>query len=353
MNDLEEKIYSGERISAQEACELNSWDFVRLAKAADFRRKLVVPTEEVGFIIDRIINYTNICKAKCRFCAYHARAGIIDAFELTIDEILSRVGELVAIGGTQVMLQGGINENYTIERYVEMLTAIKSHYPNIYCHSFSPAEIWHLAQRSNCSVDDVIVELKNAGLDSVPGASDLLVERIRAYACSDKITVSEWCDVMRALARNGLKSSATMTYGMGETIEDRIEHLEIIRNIQDETGIIRAFIPWSFSPARTQMEKILPSTGVDYLKTVAIARIFLDNIVHLQAGWLTEGTKLAQLALTCGANDFGGILMEENVVRATGISIRIHKEEIIDIIKNAGKIPCQRDSDYNIIRRYE
>ncbi|MCX7679207.1 MAG: CofH family radical SAM protein [Spirochaetes bacterium] len=353
MNDLEEKIYSGKRISLAEACDLFSWDLVRLAMAADFRRRLVVPSEEVGFIIDRIINYTNICKAKCRFCAYHARAGIIEPFDLTMDQILARVRDLVSIGGTQVMLQGGVNDEYTLDRYVEMLVAIKSHFPHIYIHSFSPAELWHLAKRSNCSLDEVIHTLKRAGLDSVPGASDLLVDRIRAYACPAKISVKEWCEVMRALARCGLKSSATMTYGMGETLEERVAHLDVIRRIQDETGIIRAFIPWSFSPLRTEMDNIHPASGVDYLKIVAVARIYLDNVVHFQAGWLTEGMKLAQLALSFGANDFGGVLLEEHVIRATGIEVRTNREEIIDIIRNAGKIPCQRDSRYQILQRYE
>lgn len=350
---LKEKIFAGERISPEEVLSLFSWNIIDLGLAADYRRKLAVPSQDVGFIVDRIVNYTNICEAKCRFCAYHARAGVMEPYELTLEEILSRVGELVESGGTQVMLQGGIHRDYTVERYVEMLRAVKSKYPNIYIYSFSPAELWHLANRSNRSLDELIGMLKEAGLDSVPGASDLLVDRVRKYVSPAKISVQQWCEVMRALARCGLKSSATMTYGMGETLMERIEHLEVVRTIQDETGIIRAFIPWSFSPAKTGMGDILPATGVDYLKMLAIARIYLDNIVHFQAGWLTEGLKIAQLALSFGADDFGGVLMEEVVVRATGIQIRTNREEIIDIIKNAGKTPCQRDSEYRIIRRYE
>ncbi len=352
MKKLEQKIFAGEQISFNEALSLFSWDLLELAAAADYRRKLVVPSEDVGFILDRIINYTNICEAKCRFCAYHARAGVIDPYELSLEEILSRVKELVDAGGTQVMLQGGINSAYTIERYREMLRAIKTKFPHVYLHSFSPAELAYLARRSNMQLDDVISTLKEAGLDSVPGASDLLVDRVRKYASPAKISVEEWCDVMRALARCGLKSSATMTYGMGETLEERIAHLDVVRRMQDETGIIRAFIPWSFSPARTGMAEVLPATGVDYLRIIAIARIYLDNVVHFQAGWLTEGLKLAQIALSCGADDFGGVLMEEVVVRATGVHLQTNKEEIIDIIRNAGKVPCQRDSEYRIIRRY-
>lgn len=351
--NLEEKIYAGDRISPSEATALFSWDIIGLGLAADYRRKTAYPSEDVGFILDRIINYTNICEAKCRFCAYHERAGVIEPYELTLDEILSRVKELKEIGGTQVMLQGGIHGSYTIERYAEMFRLIKSQYPEIYIHSLSPAELWNLSKRSSKPLDDVIGMLKDAGLDSVPGASDLLVDRVRRYISPAKISVDEWCEVMRALARCGLKSSATMTYGLGETLEERIVHLDVVRRIQDETGIIRAFIPWSFSPARTGMQDVVPATGNDYLKIIAIARIYLDNVLHFQAGWLTEGLKLAQLALSFGADDFGGVLMEEVVVRATGIHLRTNKEEVIDIIRNAGKVPCQRDSEYRIIRRYE
>jgi cyclic dehypoxanthinyl futalosine synthase len=351
--DLKEKIFAGERISKEEALLLFQWDILDVGLAADYRRKLLVPPDDVGFIVDRIVNYTNRCEAKCHFCAYHARAGIIEPFELTIEDILFRVKELSDAGGSQVMLQGGIHPSYTLERYVAMLRAVKSNFPHIAIHSFSPAEIWHLAKRSGRPLDEVIHTLKDAGLDSVPGASDVLVDRVRNCVSPAKISVGQWCDVMRALARCGLKSSATMTYGMGESLEERIEHLDVVRRIQDETGIIRAFIPWSFSPARTGMEEVLPATGVDYLKIIAIARIYLDNVAHFQAGWLTEGLKLAQLALSFGADDFGGVLMEEVVVRATGIEIRTNREEIIDLIRNAGKIPCQRDSDYRVIRRYD
>jgi cyclic dehypoxanthinyl futalosine synthase len=209
-----------------------------------------------------------------------------------------------------------------------------------------------MSRKSALPVDDVIRALKEAGLDSVPGASDLLVDRIRAKVSPKKITVDEWREVIYALYRNQMKSSATMTYGMGETREEKIEHLKIIRDVQDDTGILQAFIPWSFSPARTRMANILPATGMDYLKMVAIARIFLDNITYIQAGWLTEGLKLAQIALTMGANDMGGVLMEEVVVKATGIKTTTHHKELAHIIKNAGKIPVQRDSRYHMIRRY-
>jgi cyclic dehypoxanthinyl futalosine synthase len=320
--------------------------------AADFRRQLATPGGEVGFIIDRIINFTNICEAQCRFCAFHARAGQIEPYELTIEEILARVEELVKSGGTQVMLQGGLHPRHTVDTYAGLVRAIKDRFPAVTLHSFSPAELVHAARCSEVSVDYVIETLKAAGLDSVPGASDILVERVRQMVSPRKISVSEWLGVMDSLHRHGMKSSATMTYGMGETLPERIEHLGVIRDLQDRTGIVRAFIPWSFSPANTQMEDVSPATGIDYLKIVAIARIFLDNVRHIQAGWLTEGMKLAQIALTMGANDMGGVLTEEVVVGATGVKNKTSMEEMIDVIRDAGRIPVQRDSDYRPIRSF-
>lgn len=352
-SELYLKIYSGERITPEEALELFSWDLIDLGMAGDMRRRTVFPGKEVGFIIDRIINFTNICEAACAFCAFHARANLIQPYELTMDEICDKIEELVSAGGTQVMLQGGLHPDYGIDRYVEMVKSVKKRFPDIYLHSFSPAEIMHLSQKSTLPVDDVVKALKEAGLDSVPGASDLLVDSIRKRVSPKKNTTDEWCEVITALWRNEMKSSATMTYGMGETDDQKIEHFKVIRDMQDRTGILRAFIPWSFSPYRTRMENILPATGIEYLKVVAIARIFLDNITHIQAGWLTEGLKLAQIALTMGANDMGGVLMEEVVVKATGIRTKTNSRELIEIIKNAGKIPVQRDSRYRVIRRFQ
>ncbi|MBT3311209.1 MAG: CofH family radical SAM protein [Desulfobacterales bacterium] len=351
-NRLKRKIYDGGRITAEEALELYSWDFIDLAKAGDMRRGLVFPQEEVGFIIDRIINFTNICEASCSFCAFHARADHIEAYSLSIHEICEKVQELVDAGGSQVMLQGGLHPDYTFDTYLEMVRTIKKKFPKIFLHSFSPAELAHISRKNNITLDEIVKSLKEAGLDSVPGASDLLVERIRKKVSPKKITVTQWCEVMNTLCIYGMKSSATMTYGMGETSAEQIEHLRVIRNVQDQTGIIRAFIPWSFSPARTGLEYITPATGIEYLKIVAIGRIFLDNIIYIQAGWLTEGMKLAQIALTSGANDMGGVLMEEVVVKATGIETMTNMDELVEIIRNAGKIPVKRDSGYNIIRKY-
>jgi len=352
MKKLKEKIYAGERLSEEEALSLFDWDILELGMAADFRTRQAAPGGKVGFIIDRIINFTNICEAECNFCAFHARAGQIEPYELTIEGILKKVEELVASGGTQVMLQGGLNPRHTLEAYTAMVRAIKNRFPGVTLHSFSPAELVHIARCSDVSVDHVIEVLQEAGLASVPGASDILVERVRKLVSPRKISVPEWVAVMESLYRHGLKSSATMTYGMGETLRERIEHLGVIRGLQDRTGIVRAFIPWSFSPAHTRMEEVSPCTGMDYLKIVAIARIFLDNVRYIQAGWLTEGMKLAQIALTMGANDMGGVLTEEVVVGATGVNNKTSMDEMIDVIRDAGRIPIQRDSDYRQIRSF-
>jgi cyclic dehypoxanthinyl futalosine synthase len=349
---LNDAVLAGERISADQARRLWDWELLELGRAADFRRRRAYPSEEVGFIHDRIINYTNRCEAMCRFCAYHARAGAIPPYEMTIAQILEKVGELVAAGGTQVMLQGGLHPDYRLGHYTAMVRAGKERFPAVWLHSFSPAEVVHLARREGMTYAAVIGGLKDAGLDSMPGASDLLVDRIRRAVSPAKLTRAEWMDVMRALASLGMKSSATMTYGMGETVEERIGHLETVRTVQDETGILQAFIPWSFSPARTRMEHIIPATGVDYLKIVAIARIYLDNVTWIQAGWLTEGLKLAQVALSLGANDMGGVLTEEVVVRATGAGAKTNRDEFIHVIRAAGKVPVQRDSRYRVIGRF-
>jgi cyclic dehypoxanthinyl futalosine synthase len=351
-SELRDKIYAGERISPDEAVELFGWDLVELGRAADHRTGLASPGNRIGFIIDRIINFTNVCEARCLFCAFHARAGQIEPYELSLDEIMRKVDELAAAGGTQVMLQGGLHPDLRLNSYVSMVRAVRERHPGICLHSFSPAELVHLSGKENLTVDEVISILRDAGLDSVPGASDLLVDRIRRTVSPRKLSRDQWCGVMDSLARHGMKSSATMTYGMGETLEERAHHLETVRTVQDRTGIIRAFIPWSFSPAHTGMEHIQPASGMDYLKTVAVSRIFLDNITYIQAGWLTEGMKLAQVALAMGANDMGGVLTEEVVVKATGVGTKTNMNELIDIIRDAGKVPVQRDSDYRGLRTF-
>jgi cyclic dehypoxanthinyl futalosine synthase len=349
---LTEKVYRGDRIDRNDALELFDWDLPALAMAADARRRMVYPDDTVAFIIDRIVNYTNVCEASCRFCAYHVRPGGRNSYVMTHDEILRRVEELAALGGSQVMLQGGLHPGLPIDDLCGMLGLIRGRYPGIALHCFSPAETAHIARKSGITIDDAIGRMAAAGLDSMPGASDLLVDRVRSAVSPRKLSRDEWREVMRALAGRGLPSSATMTYGMGESLAERVEHLEFVRSVQDETGIIRVFIPWSFSPPRTAMDYIAPATGMEYLKIVAISRIYLDNVRYMQTGWLTEGMKLAQLALAAGANDMGGIVMEELVVRSTGAGNETSAPQMIDVIRNAGRIPARRDSSYRIIETF-
>lgn len=350
--NLSSTIYDGKRIDASQALELFDWDLLELGKAADFRRRLIKNDEDVGFIIDRIINITNVCEAGCRFCAFHARAGQIPPYTLSIEDILAKVQELVDRGGSQVMLQGGLHPEWQLADVVRIVSAVKRSFPNIWLHSFSPAEIIHIGRNSHLSVDETIIALKEAGVDSVPGASDLLVDDIRKRVAPKKLMTEQWRTVMRSLARNGMMSSATMTYGMGETPKQRVEHLEVIRGIQDECGHIMAFIAWSFAPGGTRMSHIRQATSVDYLRMAAISRIVLDNVVFLQAGWLTEGLQTAQLALSMGANDMGGVLTEERVIQATGSAHHTDRDAMIRLIRNAGKAPVLRDSRYRILNRF-
>ncbi len=350
--ELRAKIMAGERIDREDALALYDLDLLELGALADRRRRWAVTYNRVGFIIDRIINYTNDCEARCAFCAYHARAGRVEPYELSMNEILEKVDELAEAGGLQVMLQGGLNPRFNLERMARMVRSIKDRHPDMYLHSFSPAEVVYTAGKEGLSFRQVVRTLKEAGVSSIPGASDLLVERIRQKVSPNKMNVNQWIRVMEALAGEDMTSTATMTYGMGESIEERIEHLDVIRGVQDRLKHLLAFIPWSFSPAGTALSDIPAATGIEYLKTVALARIYLDNIIHIQAGWLTEGLKLAQVALTMGASDMGGVLTEEVVVKATGVDTRTSMKELIDIISNAGFTPVLRDSTYQVIREF-
>jgi len=348
-----QKILAGERISPEQATGLFSMDLLSLAKLADARREMARPDNTVGFIVDRIINFTNICESCCAFCAFHARAGQIPSFELSAQEVDSKIEELRACGGTQVMLQGGLHPDYRLKDYTSMIERVKKRFPDIWLHALSPAAVVHAANKNRLSIDGVVRSLQEAGLDSMPGASDLLVERVRKKISPGKLSVPQWREVMHALATQGMQSSATMTYGMGETLQEKIEHLRVIRETADETGIVQAFIPWSFSPDNTRLNDYQPGTGTDFLTIIAVARIFLDNVPHIQTSWLTQGKRMAQLALSAGANDMGGVLTEELVVKATGIETSARGSELIHLIRDANKKPVQRDSLYRPLHVFD
>ena len=339
------------RISRKEAHALYHSTIYDLGERADAVKKEVLGSraDYACFIIDRNINFTNICAAECDFCAFYREKDDPEAFTLTVDEILAKVRDLKKIGGTQVMIQGGIHERYDLAFYKEIFSAIKTTFPDIYIHSCSPAEIDSLAKREKKSVYDTIVELKEAGLQSLPGAAEILVDEHRAKVSPRKLKSREWVEVMEGIHRAGMRATATMTFGMGESLADRIEHLFVIRDLQDRTGVFRAFIPWTFSKPHTRLQ-VEEATGEDYVKTVALSRIVLDNVSHIHAGWVTEGFELSEMALRMGASDMGGILMEELVVKATGTTYAASQETMIQVIKNAGLKPALRNSEYTILK---
>jgi len=349
-----EKAVEGRRLSFEEALRIYEWaDPLALGAAADRVRRRLHPNRLGTFVVDRNINYTNACVADCSFCAFYRKPGHPEAYLLPIEELLRRVGELVAIGGTQVLLQGGLDPSIPFSYYEELCRAIKKQYPQVHLHSFSAPEIDLMAQVSGKSYHEVFLALKSAGLDSMPGGgAEILVESVRQRVSPKKLSAAGWFAVHRAAHEVGLKTTCTMTYGLGETLADRVEHLIRLRELQDETGGFRAFIPWSFQRGHTVLD-LSPSGGMEYLKIVALARLVLDNIPNIQAGWVTEGPKLAQLALQFGANDFGGILMDEVVVGATGVVHRVDREEAIRLIRGAGRIPAQRNTQYEILRIYD
>jgi len=345
---------AGNRISAEQAVLLHDEvPFYELGRLAHKLRSQKVGGDMCTFIIDRNISFTNVCVTGCKFCAFHKRPGQEGSFVMSIEEIVRRVKEAADLGATQIMLQGGLNPDLDLRWYERMLTAIKIEVEDIWLHSLSPAEIFWLASRSNLSIRQTLQRLRIAGLDSLPGGgAEILVDQVRQRVSPAKLTTSQWFEVMETAQSIGMSTTATMVYGMGETTQQRIEHLLRIRELQDRTNGFRAFIPWSFQSNNTQLS-YPPQTGVDYLRMVAISRLVLDNIKHIQAGWVTEGPCMAQLALTFGADDFGGVLMEESVVKATGIDFGMTVEQIISLIGETSMTPAQRNTEYKILRTFE
>ncbi|MCG3175886.1 MAG: Cyclic dehypoxanthine futalosine synthase [Candidatus Omnitrophica bacterium] len=320
------------------------------------RRKNPRSATHATFVVDRNINYTNYCYTLCKFCAFYRLPGDLkEGYVRTNDEIFKKIDELLELGGTQVLLQGGHNPDLGIEYYEALVRDVHTRYPQVHVHSFSASEVRHIAKVSNLTIKDVLLRLKAAGLNSLPGGgAEILVDRVRKIVSPLKTRTAEYFEVHRTAHEIGLKSTSTMVYGLGETIEERMMHYDGYRRLQDQTGGFRAFIPWSFESESTEIQ--MPRrAGSEYLRMVAISRIMLDNIQHLQAGWVTEGPKLSQVALLYGADDFGGILMEENVVSATG-SDRLYsgvtKDEAIRLIREAGRIPVQRNTNYETVRTY-
>lgn len=347
---LLEKAVSGRRLTAAEGTLLlEEGELLELGAAATAIRRRMHPWDRVTYVIDRNINYTNICQCRCRFCAFYRRPEDGDAFVLGEDELMAKIEETLAAGGTELLIQGGLHPGLDLDFFTGMFRKIKARY-NIHIHSLSPPEIVHLSRLSGLPVKVVLARLRDAGLDSLPGGgAEILVDRVRKRISPEKIGWREWMAVMDTAHRMGMKTTATMMFGHVETPAERVLHLVRVREQQDATGGFTAFIPWSFQPRNTNLGGATAG-GVEYLKTLALARIMLDNIPNIQASWVTQGAKIAQVALSFGANDFGSTMLEENVVRAAGVNYRMALEEIHRCIRDAGFVPAQRTTDYRIIK---
>jgi len=345
------QVLDGERIDAAAALALYRHAPTHLlGRLADTVRARKHGDGIVTYIIDRNVNYTNVCVAKCTFCAFYRDVGSPDGYVLGFEEIFKKIDETMAVGGVQLLLQGGHNPDLPLEWYEDLFRAVKDRYPGFRLHALSPPEILHIGRLSKLTVSQVVQRLIAAGLDSIPGGgAEILVDRVRRLLhCYGKATADEWLDVMRIAHHTGLRTTATMMYGTVETDEERLEHLLRLRDLQDETGGFTAFITWSYQPDHTELGGV-EATGVDYLRTLALARIVLDNFENLQASWVTQGGKVGQLSLAFGANDMGSVMIEENVVRAAGASYCMDEVEIVRNIEDAGFVAKRRTMHYEIL----
>lgn len=351
-NSISERILSGGRLSDDEFIELHeTGDLYQLGFLANAVREKLHPEKNVTYVIDRNINYTDICVSACKFCAFFKAPEDKDGYLLTKDELALKIRETQELGGTQILLQGGLHPDLQIEYYEDMLRFMKE--TGIHVHGFSPPEIHHFAKVSKLSIAEVISRLIVAGLDSIPGGgAEILSDRVRDFTAPLKGTADNWIEVMEEAHKQGLRTTATMMFGHVETISERLEHLRRLRELQDRTKGFTAFIPWPFQPDHTALVEqahIEKTTGYGYLRMLALSRIYLDNFENVQASWVTQGPKIAQLSLYFGANDFGSTMIEENVVAAAGISFRLSEEEIKGLVVDAGFKPRQRLMDYSLV----
>jgi cyclic dehypoxanthinyl futalosine synthase len=348
------KIREGVRLDDEDALFLlGSRDLLSLGLLADERRRRQVPGDLVTFIVDRNVNYSNVCVTGCDFCAFYRPPGSDEGYLLSKEEVFAKVEETLALGGTAVMMQGGLHPDLDVAFYEDLFAAIKERYP-ITIHSLSPPEILHIARASRLSVRETLERLQRAGLDSLPGGgAEILVDRVRAQLAPKKARTGPWLEVMRQAQLLGMGTTATMMFGSVETPAERVEHLRRVRDLQDETGGFRAFIPWTFQEGNTALEGMgAPATAVDYLTTLAVSRLYLDNIANVQASWVTQGLKIGQVALRFGANDLGSTMIEENVVAAAGVSFSVSREDLIHAIREAGFTPAQRRTDYSLVEKF-
>lgn len=346
-----QKVITGERVSRDEAVELYQRASTHhLGLLANVIRRRKHPEDVVTYIVDRNVNYTNICVAKCNFCAFYREVGAGDGYVLGFDEICAKIDETIKLGGVQLLLQGGHNPDLPLGWFEDLFRTVKDRFPQFKLHALSPPEVVHLSRLSELPIRTVVERLIAAGLDSIPGGgAEILVDRVRRLLnCYSKATASEWLEVMRVAHELGLRTTATMMYGTVESPEERIDHLLRLRELQDDTGGFTAFITWSYQSSNTLLGGS-EATGVDYLRTLAIARLVLDNFDNLQASWVTQGGKVGQLSLAFGANDMGSVMIEENVVRAAGASYCMDEIEIVRNVEDAGFVPKRRNMHYEIL----
>jgi len=348
------KIKNGERLTISDGLKLFEInDLSVLSMLADLQRNRIKTDNLITYIIDRNINYTNICVADCSFCSFYRHMKDEDAYVLTYDEIDTKIEETVALGGVQILMQGGLNPQLKLDYYIDLFKHIKNKFPQIHLHALSPPEILYIAKIMKMSIAEVISELVKAGLDSIPGGgAEILVEEVRNVIASNKWKPEEWLEVMRQAHLQKLKTTATMMFGSLESVEHRLEHMIRIRELQDETGGFTAFIPWTFQPENNRLGKRLnyqKATAHEYLQTVAISRLMLDNIPNIQASWVTMGPEIAQLSLRYGVNDFGSLMIEENVVRQAGASFSLAEDDIKHLITDSGYIPKRRNQAYQLL----
>jgi cyclic dehypoxanthinyl futalosine synthase len=368
-NKRQERNTSG-RLTKKEGLDLlKSADLLGLGMMADNLRKRLHPSDNVSFIIDRNINYTNVCINKCRFCAFYRNKGDKDAYVLSKRKLFNKIRETIKHGGTQILMQGGLHPDLDLDYYIDLLQSIKKSFP-IHVHGFSPPEITYIAETAGMSIKQALLTLQEAGLDSIPGGgAEILSDRVREKVSPKKIMSKQWLKVMEEAHKVGMKTTATMMFGSVEGPEDIIDHLDAIRKLQDRTDGFTAFIPWSFQPGNTELNQSTeqrtqntdvgangrspfhPATGVEYLRVLALSRIYLDNVPNIQASWVTQGLKMAQVALRFGANDFGSTMLEENVVAAAGVKFKTTVAGIVQAIKGAGFSPLQRNMYYEIIEK--
>jgi cyclic dehypoxanthinyl futalosine synthase len=354
--EIKDKVLDGGRITPEEAKQLYFAPLTELGELADARRRQRKGAaygghgnEIVTYIIDRNINYTNVCNVYCKFCAFMRTERDDDSYVLTPEQIGAKITELEAIGGTQILMQGGHHPKLGIDYYINLLQYIRTNHPTINIHGFSPPEFNHFAEVFHMSLEEVITRFKEAGLGSIPGGGgEILVDKIRDRISPLKCNSDQWLEVMRIAHRLGLAGSATMMFGHVESIDDRIEHLRRLREVQDETGGFTAFICWTFQPENTRL-KATPVGSHEYLRMQALSRVFLDNFDNVQSSWVTQGPKIGQVALQYGANDYGSVMMEENVVSAAGTSFRLTVDEIKKAITELGYEARQRDNWYHLL----